>query len=87
MPTQYELPGFDDLLPEAEAAAYVGLGTETLRDLRSGHWQGITPYRECGGEYFYRRTDLDGWLASHAKKKPDIGPGSILSLSNEVIIS
>ena len=75
-PYQLELPGLEVWLPESAAAQYLGLDTPTLRDLRSGHWKGITPYRECGGDYYYRRADLDGWIANNAQRKAGTNPAN-----------
>ena len=73
---QLKLPGFDEWLPEVSAAKYVGLDLATFRDLRSGHWRGITPYRECGGDYHYRRADLDGYNANRAERKTGANPAN-----------
>jgi hypothetical protein len=65
---QPQLPGLEVWLQEREAAQFVGLDTKTLRDLRAGHWQGITPYEECDGKYYYCCTDLDGYNANRAER-------------------
>jgi hypothetical protein len=73
---QHQLPGLEEWLPEFAAAAYLGSDRPTLRDLRSGHWKGITPYREWNGEHYYCRGDLDGYNANRAQRKAGINPAN-----------
>ena len=75
-PYQLEFSGLDDWLPELAAAEYVDLDLPTLRDMRSGHWKGITAYRECRGDYHYHLADLDEWLANNARRKAGTNPAN-----------
>jgi excisionase family DNA binding protein len=49
--------------PNDEAAAYIGVQPNTLATWRSTHRYNI-PFIRVGSRIFYRKADLDEWLAA-----------------------
>ena len=50
-----------------EAASYLGLAAQTLKNWRDRH-QG-PPFMKAGSRVVYVKRDLDRWLAAHAHNK------------------
>ncbi|HCD1229767.1 TPA: helix-turn-helix domain-containing protein [Citrobacter freundii] len=56
-------PIYFDRLTRAEAAAYLGVNTQTLANWAHTGKVGI-PHHKVGRKVIYMRSDLDGYLAS-----------------------
>jgi len=59
-----------DLLPEGDAAAYIGVKPGTLAVWRSTKRYPL-PYVKCGRLVRYRRSDLEVWLQSRTVSPAD----------------
>ena len=62
------LPGFE-LVSESEAAELLNLDLRTLRDARSGRWQGVVPYQEHKGVIWYELADVLAYLNAVRKRR------------------
>jgi excisionase family DNA binding protein len=68
------MSGSDELLPEAAAAAYLGIKPGTLSVWRSTK-RHVIPYLKIGRLVRYRAVDLDRWLQSRTVSDVDILTG------------
>lgn len=59
------------VLPEAEAARYIGMSTHYLRQSRHLGNESAPPYVKAGRSVRYLLRDLDAWLNSN---RVEIGP-------------
>jgi len=63
------VPAFGlDRLATEEAAAYIGLKAETLRERRKRQALQIPPPYRYGRKLFWRRTELDVWIENHREE-------------------